>query len=364
MAKEHEIFQNTVLNVYTSYMQKSILKMLVKKGLVINETRKDASQKAPNLNNMPDVSDCLTLKDKLCIALQRSNVLAAIEEYEYERPYRHFCYFSISGFTAKSVELLVKEGSVNLFSRRGDICIDTFVKPSVYSRVNDEDVCFKFSRLLTSEGGNAIKYVILAIINTQENILEVRFDRVGIAYKGSYSFYKDCIEETLNYFKQNLHIEIQDIDFKAVVDHVISKSEEATLYAQKMVRNGSTAYLEAFEGEEITIPILGELRDFINGEEDLFSKTDDTKMIREMLESFLDEIEVKSDLPMVKIILDESSRRFGITHNYKETGYSLFMLYGNLVGEELMSSVREYIIRCYKELKSAISANDIPAEKL
>lgn len=68
-------------------------------------------------------------------------------------------------------------------------------------------------------------------------------------------------------------------------------------------------------------------------------------------------------MPLVKIRMDESGIKFGITHNYKDTEFSLFMLYGELVGEEMVSSVKEYLMQCYKELRTAVSASPLPAEK-
>ena len=62
--------------------------------------------------------------------------------------------------------------------------------------------------------------------------------------------------------------------------------------------------------------------------------------------------------------MDESGIKFGITHNYKDTEYSLFMLYGELVGEEMMGSVKEYIMRCYKDFRAATSADSLPTEEM
>ena len=69
-------------------------------------------------------------------------------------------------------------------------------------------------------------------------------------------------------------------------------------------------------------------------------------------------------MPLVKIRMDESGIKFGITHNYKDTEYSLFMLYGELIGEEMMGDVKKYIMQCYKELTDAVSAVSIPTSKV
>lgn len=205
---------------------------------------------------------------------------------------------------------------------------------------------------------------MLAIIDKENKILEIRFDRVGIAYKNSYTYYKDKIAKILDYLRKNINLNISDIDFKAVVDFMKSECDDITIVAQRMTRNGTTAYLEAYEDEESIIPILGEIDTFIEEQKELFDRDENTREIRKKLQEFRREIEVKSDMPLVKIRMDESGIKFGITHNYKDTEYSLFMLYGELVGEEMMSSVKEYIMRYYKELRTATSADFISTETM
>lgn len=194
-------------------------------------------------------------------------------------------------------------------------------------------------------------------------ILEIRFDRVGIAYKNSYTYYKDRIFEILNFLQHNIGLEIEDIDFKAVVEYMKEK-DDITIIAQRMTRNGTTAYLEAYEDASI-MPILGELDNLIVEHEQLFEINEHTKKIKKMLQDFKKEIEMKSDMPMVKIRMDESGIKFGITHNYKDTNFSLFMLYGELIGEkELMSNVKEYLMRCCRELDAALSVDSVPTEEM
>ena len=194
--------------------------------------------------------------------------------------------------------------------------------------------------------------------------MEIRFDRVGIAYKNSHNYYKARIAEILNYLKENIDLETSDIDFKALVDFMKFERDDITIVAQRMTRNGTTAYLEAYEDEASIIPILGELDSFIETEKDLFDIDENTRAIRDKLQAFRREIEDKSDMPLVKIRMDESGIKFGITHNYKDTEYSLFMLYGELVGEEMMGSVKEYIMRCYKDFRAATSADGLPTEEM
>ena len=315
-----------------------------------------------NYTHCSDVSDEETLDEKFKHILDSENILAMIEEYEYKKPYRHFCYFKYSKLKTEKIEDLVRSGKVNVFDKKGQKPVDDSEKPTIY--LLGELIFLKFSYMLQNDIGNTIKYVMLAVIDKENEILEIRFDRVGIAYKNSHNYYKDMITKILDYLKKNIELEMFDIDFKAVVDFMKSERDDITIVAQRMTRNGTTAYLEAYEDEASIIPILGELDFFIEQEKALFDHDENTRVIKDKLQAFLREIEDKSDMPLVKIRMDESGIKFGITHNYKDTEYSLFMLYGELVGEETMSSVKEYVMRCYKDLRAATSADAVSTEEM
>lgn len=358
---DKSIFKSTILDIYPSYTKKVILKQAVNDGLIINN-RKSSDQMTLNFTDCIDVSNDETLDDKIKHILDSESILAMIEEYEYRKPYRYFCYFKYSSLNIEKIEELVKDKRVNVFAKKAQKPTDDCENPTIY--LLGELIFLKFSYMLQNDTGNMIKYVMLAIIDKENKILEIRFDRVGIAYKNSHNYYKDRIAEILNYLKENIDLETSDIDFKALVDFMKSERDDITIVAQRMTRNGTTAYLEAYEDEASIIPILGELDSFIESEKDLFDIDENTRAIRDKLQAFRREIEDKSDMPLVKIRMDESGIKFGITHNYKDTEYSLFMLYGELVGEEMMGSVKEYIVRCYKDFRAATSVDGLPTEEV
>ncbi len=357
---EKDVFKNTILEIYPSYVKKAIFKQAVKDGFVI-DNKKHNGQLTLNLNNSVDVTDDKTLDDKFRHMFEQDHMLAVVEEYEYAKPYRHFCYFGYKNLCIAEIKDLAKSGEVQVFDKKTKFVVDDFNKPTI--SILEDKIFLKFSYKLNNNIGKSIKYVILAVIDKEYELLEIRFDRIGIAYKNSNTFYKDKIQDILNFFRGKTGLQIENIDFKAVVEYMMSEEKDITFMAQRMTRKGMTAYLEAYEDEAGIIPILGELESFIAEQNDLFDKNADTRLLREKLKAFIMEIEVKSDIPMVKIRMEQSGIKFGITHNYKGTDYSLFMLYGELVGEELMSSVKEYLIQCYKKLNTAISINALPAEE-
>lgn len=315
-----------------------------------------------NFTDCIDVTNDETLEQKMAHILGNGEILSFMEEYEYKKAYRHFCYFRYTNISFEKIEELVKNREINVFDRREQKSVDEFDKPTIY--IAGEEIYFKFSIKLTNDVGGNIKYVFLAVIDKEHNIIEFRFDKIGIEYKNSYNFYKDMVMNTLEYFNSKIDLVVENIDFKALVDFIKDK-EDVTIYAQRMMRNGTTAYLEAFEDEESVIPILGELTGFVSTNDELFEENEATKKIKQLLVDFIKDIEIKSDMPMVKIRLDESKVKFGITHNYKDTDFSMFMMYGELVGEkEMMSNVKGYLMQCCREFNNAISVDTLPTEEM
>ncbi|MGE7763367.1 hypothetical protein [Peribacillus sp. NPDC097895] len=106
--------------------------------------------------------------------------------------------------------------------------------------------------------------------------------------------------------------------------------------------------------EELVIPILGELKTFIEDNQQLIQNNDKTQEIGRKLEKFISGIENKSDLPSVKMIWPQKGIRLGVEHTYKDRKYSFFMYYDELVdSKERMDYVREYLIGSYRALNEA-----------
>lgn len=354
--------QKTVADVYPAYLKKELLKQTVNDGLVI-DNKKRSNQLSLKFADIVDVSEYDTLDEKINNILNADKVLQYIEEFEYKRQYRHFCYFKYSEISPTKLEELVKKGVVHLFDKKGETLTDSYEKPSLY--IVDNLIYFKFSECLNNETGNKIKFTVICVLDKEHNVIELRFDRVGIAYKNSYNFYRDKINHILDYLATNLSVEIENIDFKAVIDYIKSEKDNISIYAQRMQRNGTTAYLEAYDDGDGVMPILGELGNLIEENRELFDTDINTNLIRDKLLTFIKEIEVKSDMPMVKVKLDDQDIKFGITHNYKGMEYSFFMFYGELLGDkEMMDYVRNYLIGCNRELENCISPNSISKKEV
>lgn len=109
--------KKTISEVFPAYLKKELLKQAVDDGLVINN-RKKTLQLSLFGEDIIDVSEYDSLDEKIDNILQVDNVLQFIEEFEYRRQYRHFCYFKCSEIDPAKIEDLVKSNAVNLFVKK------------------------------------------------------------------------------------------------------------------------------------------------------------------------------------------------------------------------------------------------------
>lgn len=355
-------FKSTILEIYPLYLKKIILSQFIYEGYII-DTKRKGEQLALNITDSLDVTEHDTPDEKIkAILTYGEDLLCYFEDFEYKKEFRHICYFECKTINSNIIEALVKANEINVYDKKEKKQVyDDFNKPTIHIAGNL--IYLKFARALNNDHSQ-IKYTTLCVIDIDSEIIELRLDRVGIEYKRSYDFYKGEINRILQYLRGKLQLEITDIEFKAIVEYMKSEKDDITIYAQKMNRNGTTAYLETYDDEEAVMPILGELEKYIEDNKSLFDIDDNTLAIKAGLEKFIQEIEIKSDLPMVKFKIDSQNIKIGITHNYKDASYSLFMLYGDLIGStRRMDYVREFLSNSYKQLKNEIQPVTIPAEE-
>lgn len=348
---------------FPDYLNKKILTRLSNDGLIINNKRTACKMRQLTFQNLSaiDVTEIEGLTEKLVYISENDNdnFYKYVEEFEFDKSYRYSTIFTISEFCEdKVVELIEKEDAI-LYKKDSDtkdFVGDSKLKPTIKIMENG-DIMVKFSYLMhcNSRTSNLddIKYVVLCCISSDCEVLEIRFDKIPQEYQYK-NFYIDIINKTIDYLSSYFSITIGNIDFKAVIDYIKDR-DDIIISAMEMLRKGTKALLDSRSNEDMIIPILGEIKEFIKSEESLFNKDKNTKLIKQKLMDFIEEIEVTSDLPSVKVFWTKTSTRVGIKHNYKDEQYSLFMYYDELMdSKEMMDDVREYLIDAYRQLEREV----------
>ncbi len=351
-----EILNNTVSSsLYPGYMKSNFLKLAVNNNLLINNRANDHGAISLFSSMMPDVSSLASIDDKFIAALQDVNIQKLFEKFLFEKQYRLFSIFSIGNVTRESFKKLLDQAKIipfNTFEGYPD-CLDY---DTPYIMEQDENILLKFWEELTDEYQNKILYPVVALFDLNNKVVEIRFDRIGINYKHTYDFYKNIISKIREWISSNLDGTTSSIDFKAVIEYAKTDGGGIDIYAQKMTRNKTSAYLENLDEGEVVMPILGELSRLIESQEDLFTVNEQTQAIKKLLVDFISKIEADSDIPQLKLRFDEKNIKIGITHEYKHTDFSLFKYYDDLTkGKEAMDYVRNFFTETYQNLNRATS---------
>ncbi|PET68585.1 hypothetical protein CN533_25855 [Priestia megaterium] len=365
-----EIQKNSLEIIYPAYIKKRLLSNLSERSLIINNKR--MSNGGNNLL-LPDVSYIEDINSKINHLFAHMNIktlIDSIEELEFNKEYRHILWFKLQNLNLDRIIEKINQNENGVFSvYNSNFESDTVDENASVVTIKQlpSYIYIKFSYLLTPKTptyfGRNIKYVVLARIDIENEVLEICFDKVKFDYRPSENFYSQIIDASLSRLTSMLELDIVNIDFKGLIYYIKENKEDVLIVSMKMRRNGTVAHLDSFENEEYIIPILGELKGFIDENATLFSSNDKCKEIENELMKFIGNIEVTSDLPNVKLRWQDARISLGADHNYHMKDYTLFMLYDELSTERRrIDYVREYFIKCYTEFREQIQSESLSEE--
>ncbi|QWG86419.1 hypothetical protein [Bacillus mycoides] len=349
-----EVLIQTVCETYPKYYRQKIIKQLEKENLVYFSEELFKKDGAVDLFGVEE-------PDQLTTCIKNSDIIAKkIEEMEFVNSYKSSVIFSVNEIPEQAVDQLISRGLVKNFydeSFDNDVLfkdLSSEIVPTKYDAI-EQVVIFKFSRLLTGylpveiNNKREIKYPILAIFYKDLNILEIRLEKAkGFLKNSDEYFYAKQVELIKDWFEENLGCEIEAVNLSPVVDYISrSEGEEVYVSAQAMnLKSKKKAVLDTGDNDEDILPLLGELKELIKANQELFNKNTE---IKELLENFILETEETSDLPWISLTWKNESKsnatKVKFNFNYMNKDYSLLQYYfNNKTGMERMNNVTRYLI--------------------
>lgn len=197
------------------------------------------------------------------------------------------CLFDYDSYTPHFVLSRTIGENVPYYFVRGDEIFIKFVLQKAYPRPEDyQPVNYR--------------YPVVAYINSQLGIIEIRFDAVRFDSKFGKESYESLLADCLAWIKENLGLELFLCNGVNAIAVINSKEDESVrIYKQMMeLSSGGSAELTASEEKDSVMPFIGELRELIDENEELFSRNSDVK---ELLLNYLDEKEVTASYPYIYI---------------------------------------------------------------
>ena len=163
------------------------------------------------------------------------------------------------------------------------------------------------------------RYPVVIYINPQLSVLEIRFDAVRFDPQFGKESYEKLLNDCLEWIKASLKVELFLYDGAKTIDVVNSKKDKSIkIYKQMMeLGSGGSAELTAYGERDLVMPFIGEIRDLIDENEELFSQSTE---IKELLLNYLNEKEKTANYPYIYIKrvkpVETDSYIFKITFDY------------------------------------------------
>ena len=282
--------------------------------------------------------------------------LGVFEKWEYTKDYKYSVLFSAENY--ETLVNTVKERTAPYDTASSDFSASSplFSKlesPQFFDENELKITLLKFNRKFEAihpQTGNElfIRYPIVVAFHHNEQLIEIRFDALKRFFMDdSSNFYARLVEDVQAYLQDNYGENIAPFDLDYLISKLRNDDGDACLIAQSMrMANGSYAELKVEKNEELVLPFIGELKNFLI---DYNSEFEKVPVLRDAFEQFIFEKEATSDYPWIELLwkheMKTRSIHVKVTYNYCQKGYCLLQHYFNsaLIGMERMNNVVRYI---------------------
>lgn len=257
----------------------------------------------------------------------------------------------------KNIQTILEEKEVTFFNTdyKSDYVIDRSLKeakPIVY--VEDNRIFIKFTLqkvYLEAETYEQVdyRYPIIIYIDTTLKILDVRYDAIRFSERFDSEVYGKIVKECVSWIQDNLSMDLFVCEHADAIKVINDKENaEVKMYKQMMeLSTGGSAELTASESADYVLPFIGEIRELIDENEDLFNEADEIKQI--LLQYLIDK-EATASYPYIYVKwvkpVESQSYTVKITFDYFNGKYTLLQhITGNCkdLGMERMNDAIEYL---------------------
>ncbi len=232
------------------------------------------------------------------------------EALEYKKLYKYSVpFFYEAG--EKSIDEVLKEMQIAVFKNeiyQPEYVIDRNLNESAPIAYVEDGIYFiKFVLQKAYQQSDTFeqidyRYPIVIYINPSINILEVRYDSMRYSYNEQIDrdAYSKIVFYCTDWIKDNFGMKLfrcEHMDTIKIINDI--QNTEVRMYKQMMeMKAGGSAELTASENGDYMLPFLGEIRELIDENEELFAEADE---IRQLLLQYLNEKEATASYPYIYV---------------------------------------------------------------
>ena len=347
-----DFYKNTLLS-YSNSLQRFVCKLL-------EADHRITFEKQIKLEDTSDTEFIDSKKDFKGIIVKTATNVSFInfyEKFEFKKLYKYSVPFFYEEKEEREIQSLLENKGIKLFDEKykPEYVIDRLLKeakPIAY--VEDDKIFIKFTLqkcYMQSETYEQIdyRYPIIIYINKTLKILEVRYDSIKYKDQSDNGPYSKIVNECIFWLKNNLNIKLYTCEHADVIK-IINNEERADVkvYKQMMeMSTGGSAELTASESADYVLPFIGEIRELIDENEDLFNEAEEVKRI---LLQYLTDKEATASYPYIYVKwvkpVESQSYIVKITFDYFDNKYTLLKhITGNCTdfGMERMNDAIKYL---------------------
>lgn len=194
------------------------------------------------------------------------------------------------------------------------------------------------------------RYPIVLYFDESTGIIEIRYDAIKYSNQQTENdVYANLVSYCFKWIVENLGLEIYCCEHSNTIDIINDKSDSSVrMYKQMMdLKSGGAAELKAAEGRDAVLPFVGELRELLDENEELFANASEAK---DLLVKYLNDIEATASYPYIYVkwenAVESQSYIVKITFDYLSQKYTLLQhLTGTCddLGMERMNNAIKYL---------------------
>lgn len=323
------LYKDTLLG-YSKTYQRYFLRQLKAEGHITDDDQCSMSDK-PRLFVMEKHQD---LDSVISLMAQSSNYSANFEYSEFLKLYKYSVPLFFETADGVSVAQSIREANLSLFeydSFNPDYTLAKSIDehaPIYYVSDNDYFIKFVLQKTYVNSADyqpTSYRFPVIIYINPTLNILEIRFDSVRYDPQFGKESYENLLSDCIDWIKNTLKFSLFLCDHSNAIAVFNDKDDKSVkIFKQMMELNsGGSAELTASIGNDFVLPFLGELRDLISDNEEIFNKC---SVAKDLLLNYLNEKEVTARYPYVsikRVASDESeSYSLKVTFDYYNLKYT------------------------------------------
>lgn len=336
-----QFYKNTVLGL-SKNQQKQICKLLENQQKITFKKQRSLgdSEDALYFENKSEIQNIIQS------TTTNKSFLDFYEQWEYIRLYKYSVPLFFEGCAEEKLKGLSLEALKWFVPENNELeySIDTSIKDVVPTCYQDDGkflVKFVLQKSYYSPDElepTDYRYPVIIYLDNINKIAEVRYD--SLKYSGAIesATYFRFVDFCIQWLKTVLKIELYICEYPDIIEVINDKGNESVkIYKQMMeLSTGGSAELTASEDRDYILPFVGEIRELIDENKELFDEAEEVKQL--LLQYLIDKEDtasypyiyvkwltaVESDSYIVKIIFDYFNNRFTllqhITGNCKDLG--------------------------------------------